>query len=53
VYEPYLQAISEQLLMDLPPWVPPPGAEDNRETTAWEFASPVSLLGSNSPFNRP
>ncbi len=53
VYEPYLQAISEQLLMDLPPWVPLPGAEDNWETTAWQFTSPVSLLGSNTPFKKP
>jgi hypothetical protein len=50
VYEPYLQALAEHLLMDLPPWVPVPGAADNWETTAWDFASPVSLLGPNSPF---
>jgi hypothetical protein len=52
VYEPYLQALSEYLLMDLPPWVPAPGALDNWESTAWDFASPVSLLGSKSPFSK-
>ena len=52
VYEPYLQALSEHLLMDLPPWVPSPSAQDNWETTAWDFASPVPLLGPDSPFNK-
>jgi hypothetical protein len=52
VYEPYLQALSEHLLMDLPPWVPAPGASDNWETTAWDFASPLALLGPNTPFTR-
>lgn len=50
VYEPYLQALSEYLLMDLPPWAPAPDAADNWETTAWDYASPVRLLGPNTPF---
>jgi hypothetical protein len=50
VYEPYVQALAEHLLMDLPSWVPTPGAQDNWETTAWDFASPVALLGPTSPF---
>jgi len=33
-YEPYAQALSELLLMALPPWLPPEGAKDNWETTA-------------------
>jgi hypothetical protein len=53
VYEPYLAALAEHLLMDLPPWLPPPGAQDNWETTAWDFTSPVSLLGPKSPFTSP
>jgi hypothetical protein len=52
VYEPYLQALSAYLLMDLPPWVPSAGAADNWETTASDFASPVALLGPKSPFAR-
>ena len=51
-HEPYLQVLSEHLLMDLPPWVPTPGAADNWETTAWDFASPLALLGPHSPFTR-
>jgi Ion channel len=51
-YEPYLQALAEYLLMDLPPWVPAPDAQDNWETTAWDFTSPVTLLGNNSPFRK-
>lgn len=53
VYEPYLQALSEHLLMDLPPWVPAPDATDNWESTAWDYASPVPFLGPNSPFTKP
>ena len=33
-YEPYAQALSDLLLMALPPWLPPEGAKDNWETTA-------------------
>jgi hypothetical protein len=51
-YEPYLEALSQQLLMDLPPWVPLPNSKDNWESTAWDFASPIALLGPQSPFNR-
>ena len=52
VYEPYLQALSAYLLMDLPPWVPLAGASDNWETTATDFRSPAPLLGPNSPYAR-
>ena len=34
-YEPYVNALAEFLLMDLPPWFAGPGAKDNWETTAW------------------
>ena len=34
LYEPYACALSEHLVMRLPPWVPPEGAKDNWETTA-------------------
>ncbi|HEY0584361.1 MAG TPA: potassium channel family protein, partial [Chloroflexota bacterium] len=51
-YEPYLEALSLYLLMSLPPWTPAPDATDNWESTAWDFASPVDLLGPNSPFRR-
>ena len=51
-YEPYLAALSEFLLMELPPWVARPGASDNWESTAWDFESPISLFGPTSPFSR-
>ena len=51
-YEPYLAALSEFLLMELPPWVARPGASDNWESTAWDFDSPISLFGPTSPFSR-
>ena len=34
LYEPYARALSDLLLMRLPPWVPPENAKDNWETTA-------------------
>jgi hypothetical protein len=34
LYEPYAFALSEHLVMRLPPWLPPEGARDNWETTA-------------------
>src|ERR1051326_6404455 len=52
LYEPYLQALSLHLLMDLPPWVPQRDAQDNWETTAWDFASPLPLFGPESPFHK-
>jgi hypothetical protein len=51
-YEPYLVALSEHLLMDLPPWAPVDNAKDNWESTAWDFESPVAVLGAGSPFSR-
>jgi hypothetical protein len=38
-------------LIELPPWVPLPDAQDNWETNAWDFASPVSVLGPESPYH--
>ncbi len=34
-YEPYVNALEEFLIMDLPPWFAAPGARDNWQTTAW------------------
>jgi hypothetical protein len=33
MYEPYVHALSEFLLMPLPAWLPPPGAKDNWQAT--------------------
>lgn len=35
MYEPYVFALSERLMMRLPPWILPPGAVDNWKTSAW------------------
>lgn len=35
MYEPYARALSEHLLMPLPPWLPPEKARANWETTDW------------------
>jgi len=43
-YEPYAFALSEELLMDLPPWLPIDGRKDNWETTAWEGSAPGESL---------
>lgn len=43
-YEPYAYALSHQLVMDLPPWLPAAGQKDNWETTAWEGSAPGESL---------
>ena len=35
MYEPYVYALSEWLLMPLPPWILPKNAVDNWKTSAW------------------
>jgi hypothetical protein len=35
MYEPYVNALSERLLMPLPPWILGPDAIDNWKTSAW------------------
>ena len=36
LYEPYVGALSWHLAMELPPWLPPEGATDDWQTTAWD-----------------
>jgi Ion channel len=43
-YEPYAAALSDELLMDLPPWMPLSARQDNWETTAWEGTAPGESL---------
>ena len=43
-YEPYAIALSRELLMEMPPWIPMDGRKDNWETTAWEGAAPGASL---------
>ncbi len=35
MYEPYVNALSQRLLVDLPPWTAAAGARDNWQRTAW------------------
>jgi len=35
MYEPFVNALADQLLMPLPSWLPPPGATDVWKVTAW------------------
>jgi hypothetical protein len=35
MYEPYVFALAEWLMMPLPPWILPPNAIDNWKTSAW------------------
>lgn len=41
MYEPYLQVLSEHLLMPLPGWLPQPLSIDNWQTSAWEVSGPA------------
>jgi len=43
-YEPYAAALADELLMELPPWMPLATRQDNWETTAWEGAAPGESL---------
>lgn len=43
-YEPYAHALSDELMFDLPPWLPDAPRKDNWETTAWEGAAPGESL---------
>jgi hypothetical protein len=39
LYEPYVNALAEYLLMPLPPWISATDAFDNWQTGAWERSS--------------
>ena len=38
MYEPYLNAMAEYLILELPGWLPREGVPDNWQTSAWERA---------------
>jgi voltage-gated potassium channel Kch len=40
LYESYIEGLAEYLLMELPPWVPTPGALDDWQTTAEGLTAP-------------
>ena len=41
MYEPYINVLSDYLLMPLPGWLPKPRAIDNWQTSAWEITAPA------------
>jgi hypothetical protein len=36
MYEPYVVALGDHLMMHLPAWIPPRKVIDNWQTSAWE-----------------
>jgi hypothetical protein len=40
MYEPYMEVLSDYLLMPLPGWLPKKKATDNWQTSAWEITPP-------------
>jgi len=49
MYEPYLQALSRYLFMELPPWILAREITDNWRTSAWGRISGLALSGSSAP----
>jgi len=43
MYEPYLNALSDHLCLDIPPWIPAPDQADNWQTSAWGPIAPDAL----------
>jgi len=41
MYEPYIEVLSDYLLMPLPGWLPKKKATDNWQTSAWEVTAPA------------
>jgi hypothetical protein len=39
MYEPFVSALADRLLMPLPSWLPPPEATDAWKRTAWGLAA--------------
>ena len=44
LYEPYLVALSQYLVMDLPDWLPPENVQDNWQSTAWRQSNQAELF---------
>jgi len=43
MYEPYVKALAESLLMPLPPWLAPDGSVDDWQTSVWQHASAMPV----------
>jgi hypothetical protein len=49
LYEPYVVAIGERLIFNLPPWLPEKGAVDDWQTTAWQ-QDPQDAIDALGPY---
>lgn len=49
LYEPYVQALSRYLYMEIPPWILASEIIDNWKTSAWGRISGLALAASNEP----
>jgi hypothetical protein len=49
MYEPYLDALSHYLYMQVPPWILATEIVDNWRTSAWGRISGLALAVSNAP----
>jgi hypothetical protein len=49
LYEPYVAAIADRLVFELPPWLPKKGAVDDWQTTAWQ-QDPQDALDALGPY---
>jgi hypothetical protein len=49
LYEPYVAAIADRLVFDLPPWLPKKGAVDDWQTTAWQ-QDPQDAIDALGPY---
>jgi hypothetical protein len=43
MYEPYVKALADRLLMPLPPWLPTEGAVDDWQTSVWQHSTPAPV----------
>jgi hypothetical protein len=43
MYEPFVKALSDNLLMPLPPWLPPPNAVDDWQTSVWQHMTTAQV----------
>ncbi|HLW01541.1 MAG TPA: potassium channel family protein [Ktedonobacterales bacterium] len=43
MYEPYVKALGDRLLMPLPPWIPPANAIDDWQTSVWQHADAMPV----------
>lgn len=43
MYEPYVKALGDRLMMPLPPWMPPENAVDDWQTSVWQHTTAMPV----------